>query len=415
MNRLYNTGSSKFQKDTEGYWDIAKVISDNGWTATTDSSKSLLDGETEIVTKTYDFSAADTNGYTETTCTGFAIEKDKTHAKSSAAGDTIKFSVTGKCIITIKGYYSGWGTIKAGTQGEGVYDFNNGKTTELEKTYVNYSGACDVTLTASTTTYITKIIVEYDDSLVNVPVTEISVNSSMTKPTVGVAATMSATITPDTATNKSVKWTSSDTEVGEIDEFSGKVKFKKAGSVTFTATSRDGSGISGTSTTLNPIEATWTSAEWYASKDSSSTTTSGNGTGLGESAGTENGIFTIGTSSGVALGSVKNVTVIDGTTKGISTGIKMGSGGTVTFSVTKPATVIVKTGYCSGSNITNDNLGIKASDGGTATPDASNPTSAPSQDTDYKWTLTAGTYTVERAGSGYAPSIYYVRVDITQQ
>ena len=257
------------------------------------------------------------------------------------------------------------------------------------------------------TTYITKISVEYDDSLEYTAVSGISVTSSTDTPTVGVAATMTATVTPDSATNSAVKWTSSDTSVGTINEFTGEVKFIATGSVTFTATARDGSGKSG-SITLSPEAATWTSAEWYDSKDSSSSIKSGDG-----AAGTNKSVFDTGSAAGVTLGGVKSVTLIDGNTASISTGLKMNGEGKITFSVTKAAKVTVMTRYCSNANITNDTCAITTSDG-TATADSSNPTTTPTADATYVWTLTAGTYTVGRAGAGYAPSIYYVRVDITE-
>ncbi len=416
LNRLVVVATKKFQKDVDTYWDIAQVISDNGWTVTADSSKSLLTGETDPteLSKTYDFSTADAGAYVDSTVTIDGFSNHSSGTASGATGKTITIPISGKCVVTIKGCYSGWGTIKAGSQGEGVYNINSGSTTKyLECSYIVYdSSATSVVITAGTTSYIRSITVEKDDSLSYTAVSGITVSSSTDAPTVGVAATMTATVTPDTATNRAVKWTSSDATVGTIDEYSGEVKFLKAGNVTFTATARDGSGKSG-NVTLSPVAATWTKAEWYDSKDSSSSSTSGSGTGLGGAAGTNNSVFDTGSAGGVTLGGVKSVTLIDGTTASISTGLKMNSSGKITFSVTKAAKVTVMTGYCSDSNATSDTCAITTSDG-TATPDSSNPTTTPTADATYIWTLTAGTYTVGRAGSGYAPSIYYVRVDITE-
>ncbi len=416
LNRLVVVATKKFQKDVDTYWDVNTLASDNGWTVTSDSSSSLLSGETDPsqTTKTYDFSTDGSGAYADSSVTidGFAYHSSATAC--GAAAKTITIPITGKCLVTVKGCYSGWGTIKAGDQGESVYDFNTASTSKyLECSYIVYdSSATSVVVTAATTTYIKSITVEYDDTLSYSPVTGISVAASSSNYTVGVANTMTATVTPDTASNTSVKWSSSDTSIGTIDEYSGVVTFVSAGSVTFTATARDGSGVTGT-ITCTPEAATWTSAEWYDSKDTSSTTTSGNGTGLGGSLGSNCSAFTLGTTSGVTLGGAKSVTLIDGTTAAISTGLKMNSTGTITFSVTKAATVTVLGGYCSDANITTDILGITTSDG-TATADSSNPTEVQTSDVTYKWTLTAGTYTVGRGGSGYGPSIYYVRVDITE-
>ena len=373
-----------------------------------------MDGEKEVVKTVYDFSTADAGAYVDSTVTidGFSKHSGSENA-TGGSGKTITIPVAGKCVVTVKGDYSGWGTIKAGSQGEGVYNINSGSTSKyLECGYVVYDAAAtSVVITAATTSYINSISVEYDDTLSFVPVTEISVAAASSTFTVGVANSMKATVTPDTASNLAVKWTSSDTTVGTIDEFSGEVKFLKAGDVTFTATARDGSGVS-KSIVCSSEAATWTSAEWYDSKDSSSSTKSGSGTGLGGAAGTNNSVFDTGNAGGVTLGSVKSVTLIDGSVASISTGLKMNSSGKITFSVTKAATVKVLTGYCSDSNKTNDTCGITSSDGGVATADSSNSTTAPTSDAIYIWTLTPGTYTVGRVGSGYAPSIYYVRVDL---
>ena len=57
---------------------------------------------------------------------------------------------------------------------------------------------------------------------------------------------MNALIYPTTATNKKVKWSSSDTSIAEIDSDTGGLVTKyKAGTVTITATATDGSGVVG--------------------------------------------------------------------------------------------------------------------------------------------------------------------------
>ncbi|MDE7139310.1 MAG: Ig-like domain-containing protein, partial [Treponemataceae bacterium] len=413
MNRVYDTIAQRFKPEQETTrWDINKLAADRSWNVVTDTSKHLLDGETETVTKSYDLSG-------ETLPTELTISSFSHHSSGSATGgngSTITVPLTGKAVVTVTGIYSGNGTIKAGEQGEAVYDFGTGSTSKTaEKGYVVYdASATSVVITATSSTYITKIEVEYDSTLTFTPVTAIAVSGDSATYTVGVPLALSAAVTPGNATNHDVKWSSSDESVGKIDEYSGIVTFAQAGKVTFTATARDRSGATGT-IACEPKAATWTSAEWYDSKDASSTTTSGSGTGLGGSAGENNSVFSLGTGvGGVTLGGAKSVQGVGGKALSLSVGLKMNSSGTVTFSVTKNATVLVKTGYCSDSNATTDTLKITASNEGTATADSKNPTTAPTADTDYKWTLTPGTYTIERAGSGYAPSIYYVRVDITE-
>ena len=417
LNREYNMGSKKFVKDTDSNWDIDALITANGWQVALDSSKDLLAGEKETVIKVYDFGVENAGAWSDSdvSASDFSYHANS-KAATSGAGKTITIPLTGKAVVYVSGCYSGYGTIKAANQkDEVVYDFNNNSTnTVIEKVYTVYeANPGNLVITTATTTYITKIVVEYDDTLTYTPVSAIAVSGDSTTYTVGVSLKLSAAVTPGNATNTDVKWSSSNAAVGTVDEYTGDVKFIKAGTVTFTATARDGSGKTGT-ITCTPKEATWTSAEWYDKKVSSSST-SGSGTGLGGSAGENNSIFTLGTGiGGVTLGGVKKVNTISGTEVNISTGIKMNSSGTVTFSVTKNATVLVKTGYCSDENKTDDTLKITASDGATATADSGNPSETPTTDADYNWTLTPGTYTVGRAGGGYAPSIYYVRVDITE-
>ncbi len=415
LNRIYNTASSKFQKDSDSEWDIDSVISDNSWDVTEDSSSALLDGETEITSTVYDLSVeAPATTYADLTISNFS-HHSSSGSVTGGSNASITVPVTGPCVVYVTGFYQGYGTITAGSQGYAIYDFNNSSTAAaIEKSYVVYdSSATSVVVTAKTTSYITKIVVEYDDSLSYTAVTGISVSSDSDSYTVGVPVQLTADVTPDSATNADVIWSSSDEEVGTIDSYTGKATFVSEGSVTFTATACDGSGVTG-EIICAPKSASWTSAEWYSSKDSSSATASGNGIVLGDFAGTNNSVFTIGTTSGVTLGEVKSVELIDGTAASISTGIKMNSSGTVTFSVTSSATVTVYAGYCSDNNATTDTLKISASNGGEATASDSNPGSTPTEDATYVWTLTSGTYTIGRAAYGYAPAIYYVRVDITE-
>ena len=413
LNREYNMGSNKFAKDTDSNWDIDALITANGWQVALDSSKDLLAGEKETVTKVYDFTSATANGYTETTCNGFALENGKTHAKG-AANDTITIPLTGKAVVYVSGYYDGFGTIKAANQkGKAAYNFKNNKTSEtIEKVYAVYeANPGNLVITAATTTYITKIVVEYDDSLTYTPVSAIAVSGDSDTHTVGVPLKLSATVTPGNATNTDVKWSSSAETVGTVNEYTGEVKFINAGTVTFTATARDGSGKTGT-ITCTPEEATWKSAEWYDSKDSASSS-AGTGTSLGGALGKNNTIFEIG-GSGVALGRKKSVTTIDNETIDVSTGLKGDGSSSLTFSVAKPAKVTVYTAFiATSSNNTSNNLAITPDTGVTAGD--TNPTSTPTADSVYTWQVPAGTYKLARASSsGCAPSIYYVRVDITE-
>ncbi len=260
LNRIYNTGKQKYEKDNLNNWDIDAVITANGWTVDADTSSDLLDGEEVGETTIYLF---DGTVDQSALCSGFAVQTDKPHYVGQN-GATITIPVTGKCYVEVYGYYSGTVETKADTQGEAVMFFNNGSTSaEVLNTYAVYDEtATSVVITAKATTYITKIVVTTDSTIVNTPVTSFEITSSSDLECVGVALTLSAKAVPGNATNKSVKWSSSDATIADIDLYTGRVTFKDEGEVTFTATACDGSGITGTFT-CNPVNPKWTAIEWY--------------------------------------------------------------------------------------------------------------------------------------------------------
>ena len=73
---------------------------------------------------------------------------------------------------------------------------------------------------------------------------------------VGNTATLTATITPDGASNKTVTWDSLNKEIATVDQ-EGNVTALKAGAATITATAKDSSGISGRlEVTVQQVDAT---------------------------------------------------------------------------------------------------------------------------------------------------------------
>ncbi|KAB7790193.1 alpha-L-fucosidase [Bifidobacterium leontopitheci] len=110
------------------------------------------------------------------------------------------------------------------------------------KTVKNEAGASLLVFdTAKGATYtITK------KTVVNVPVTGVTVTGADTA-TAGDTVTLTATVAPDNATDKSVTWKSSDESVATVDG-NGVVTTKKAGTVTITATSNADATKSGSHT-----------------------------------------------------------------------------------------------------------------------------------------------------------------------
>ena len=74
-----------------------------------------------------------------------------------------------------------------------------------------------------------------------VPVSQITLNKTSTSISVGNSEKLTATVTPENAANKDLKWASSDTSVATVAP-DGTVTAVKAGTATITATAADGSG-----------------------------------------------------------------------------------------------------------------------------------------------------------------------------
>ena len=248
LNRIYNTGKGKYEKDIANSWDIDGLIAENNFVVDDDSSSDVLSGEVIGESTIYEFDGSQDQS---ALCSGFAREGEKNHYRGGE-GATITIPVKGKSYVEVYGYYAGTAEVKADTQNEAILFFNNGSTkTQVEQDYVVYDeNAKNIVITATSTTYITRVVVTEDSTIAQKDVSEIKVTGSSTKYTVGVALQLSAAVSSD-ATNKSIKWSSSNEEIGVVDKYTGKVAFKKAGTVTFTATACDGSGVSDCGLKLN--------------------------------------------------------------------------------------------------------------------------------------------------------------------
>ncbi|MCI8652537.1 MAG: hypothetical protein HFF11_02415 [Angelakisella sp.] len=76
-------------------------------------------------------------------------------------------------------------------------------------------------------------------AVAKVPVTGVTLNKTELSLTVGASETLTATVAPDNATNKTVKWSTSDSKIAAVDE-NGKVTAVAPGTVTITAATEDG-------------------------------------------------------------------------------------------------------------------------------------------------------------------------------
>ncbi|MBR5661530.1 MAG: Ig-like domain-containing protein [Bacteroidales bacterium] len=88
-----------------------------------------------------------------------------------------------------------------------------------------------------------------------IAVSGVSINKTSINLAEGDSETLTATLSPAEATNKSVSWSSSDTQVATVDG-SGKVIAQKAGSATITVTTSDGSKTATCSVTVKAIALT---------------------------------------------------------------------------------------------------------------------------------------------------------------
>ena len=211
MNRVYDTTAKKFKPEAEvTRWDVNRVATANGWKVTTDSSNYIFADETETESvDSYDLTSEILPA--ALTITGFSHHTNSDGGRVTGnAGASIVVPVTGKAVVKVRGCYSGNGTIQAGSQGTALYDFNNNSTNKIiEKLYVVYdANATSVTITATSTTYITEIEVEYDDDLYFVPVRTIAVSSADNATQVKAKKTLqfTAALTPIDPTNSDVMW-----------------------------------------------------------------------------------------------------------------------------------------------------------------------------------------------------------------
>ena len=113
-----------------------------------------------------------------------------------------------------------------------VDDEGNVSAVSVGKTMITATSTEDPNLTATCRVTVVPISVE-----------SITLSASTWSGTVGEKMLLNATVLPEDATNRSVKWTTSDSSVAKVDA-EGRVTALKVGTATITATATDGSGVS---------------------------------------------------------------------------------------------------------------------------------------------------------------------------
>ena len=101
-------------------------------------------------------------------------------------------------------------------------------------------GAGTATITATTEDGSKKATCAVTVTAANVPVTGVTLNKTQLSLAMGSSETLTATLQPENATNKTVKWSTSDSKIATVDD-NGKVTGVAAGTATITVTTTDGS------------------------------------------------------------------------------------------------------------------------------------------------------------------------------
>lgn len=273
VNRYFDILSNKYRKDSDTEWDLNSLAAKSGWKVSKDKSSALAKGEQDKKT-VYAFDGTTDNSALK--LNGFAKEEGKSHVEGNA-GDSITIPLSAKAIVKVTGYNLGTGTIKAGKQGPVSYYFSNGTTdSTLSKSYVVYENNSELSITADTKTYITKIEILPDDSLKFRPVTAIKVNTYKNRKQLQGKKTMqmSAVLTPQNPTNDEYTWSVSNPDAAEIDPngYLTAKSVKEDCVIKVIATSKDQNGVKGEAELkiLKPEEGAF-SAIWLNSEAASTT------------------------------------------------------------------------------------------------------------------------------------------------
>ena len=169
-----------------------------------------------------------------------SVKLDKTELAATLGDDPVKL------VATVNPDNADFKTVEWTTSDETIVEIEDGVMT--------FVGAGTATITATATNGTTDAA---DDKTATCTVTvkclvdKITLNKTLLTPTIGAAPeTLTATVTPEDATDKTVTWKSSNTSVATVDA-TGKVTFVAVGSATITCTATNG-----TEETGDDVEAT---------------------------------------------------------------------------------------------------------------------------------------------------------------
>lgn len=150
-------------------------------------------------------------------------------------GETTNFTAN---VLPAEAVYSGISWSSSDTK---VATVNNGVVTGVSAGTATITASADAVSGTASVTVKAKAI----------SVTGVSLSKSSMELMEGGSETLTATVSPDNATDKSVTWKSSDTSVATVD--GGKVIAVKAGTATITVTTTDGSKIAECNVTVNAM------------------------------------------------------------------------------------------------------------------------------------------------------------------
>lgn len=251
LNRVYNLTKKKYVNAPE-LWDINKVISDNGWKVSADTSKLDEDLTVNGANGVYNFASKavettdNTAGSSSDTYVSWDANwkyKDSTYGLVSTNNDaTIKVQVAGASVIGWSGYEKSTAKLTVtNSTGTKILDGVTAKTVKGGYSSFLYKGEADtltLTFDAKSQAYVAGIKVSVLDGETD-SITSVAVEGSASVALSSGTSTYTANVVaPFVSTDTSVTWSvTNGTGEATINASSGVLTLSKAGTVTVKATS----------------------------------------------------------------------------------------------------------------------------------------------------------------------------------